>query len=382
MQTPVLSLLQRALSIATATPSRHQSRRQRPRAAITSLALPVLFALILTACAGRGPGAGIDTISPEAATASRNASLAAAVPMPDEASYETRYFNWNDANRQRPVAVKLYLPLAGETGHTGTSVPLVVFSHGLGGSREGYSYMGKYWASKGYASLHLQHVGSDRTIWSGNPIGLVSRLQAAAQDSEAINRVQDLSFALDQLLNSDVAARLDAQRIVAAGHSYGANTTLLAAGAQVTRTVNGAAQALNYRDPRIRAAILISAPPFYGDTDMSSILAPVSIPTLHITSTGDEINVPGYHSLPADRLAVFEATGGKFKTLAVFKDGSHSMFTDRLNTGGAELNPKVKAATRELAWAFFQRVFDAQTQPMRDWATTHQSLVARFEERS
>jgi Platelet-activating factor acetylhydrolase, isoform II len=46
---------------------------------------------------------------------------------------------------------------------------LIAFSHGIGGSRRDYSYLGRHWASKGYASLHVQHVGSDNALWSGNP---------------------------------------------------------------------------------------------------------------------------------------------------------------------------------------------------------------------
>ena len=86
-------------------------------------------------------------------------------------------------------------------------VPLVVFSHGIGGSRSGYSYLGRYWASQGFASLHLQHVGSDTSIWFGNPFGLPGRLQDAAQEGEAIARVHDLHFALDRLLASELALR-------------------------------------------------------------------------------------------------------------------------------------------------------------------------------
>ena len=132
-------------------------------------------------------------------------------------------------------------------------MPLVVFSHGIGGSRRGYSYLGQHWASHGVASLHLQHIGSDRNVWFGNPLGMIGRLQAA---------------------------------------------------------------------------IVLSAPPFYGEPDPATILAPVTVPTLHVTATGDVIRIPGYYSGAEDRVAVFEATGSAAKALAVFDGGSHSMFTD------------------------------------------------------
>ena len=90
------------------------------------------------------------------------------------------------------------------------------------------------------------------------------------------------------------------------------------------------------RDPRISSAILLSAPPFYGFGDPGRILAGIDMPTLHITATGDTIQIPGYYSGYEDRVTLFKATGTQrsvHKVLAVFKDGSHSMFTDRAGTG-------------------------------------------------
>ena len=291
----------------------------------------------------------------------------------DGRAYDTLDFEWTDPVRQRVVPVRLYLPQSADAQRP---VPLVVFSHGIGGSRQGYRYLGSHWASQGYASLHLQHVGSDRNLWFGNVFGLIGRLQGAAQDSEAIDRVKDLSFALDQLGAGHLAPRLDLSRIVAAGHSYGANTTLLAAGARVERQ----GRTLDFRDPRIKAAIIISAPPFYGDKVPPRILASVTIPTLHITATEDVIRIPGYYSGADDRLAVFDATGSARKVLAMFKAGSHSMFTDRAGTGGATLNPQVKAATQELSLAFLRQVFEGDAQGLQQWPERFRGIVARFAE--
>ena len=133
--------------------------------------------------------------------------------------------DWEDTGRKRAVPVRLYLP---EGASAARPVPLVVFSHGMGGSRRGYSYLGRYWASQGYASLHLQHIGSDRSVWTGNIFSTVGRLQGAAQDEEAIARVGDFRFALDQLLaHPELGPKVDASRIAAAGHSYGATRRCL-----------------------------------------------------------------------------------------------------------------------------------------------------------
>ncbi|MGH8028075.1 MAG: alpha/beta hydrolase family protein, partial [Pseudoxanthomonas sp.] len=235
-------------------------------------------------------------------------------------SFTVTDMEWTDAGRGRRVPVRLFWPASAKRG----KAPLIVFSHGIGSSRDGYTYLGRYWASHGIASLHLQHVGSDRTLWHGSVLSLVARFQHAAGDQEAIARAQDLSFALDRLLQSERGAHIARDRIVAAGHSYGANTTLLAAGAKVVR--NG--RLLQFRDPRLCAAIVISAPPFYGEKDFAPILSGIRIPTLHITTADDVIRIPGFGSGLEDRVKVFNATGGAFKALAVYKQGSHNVFTE------------------------------------------------------
>ena len=312
-----------------------------------------------------GLGLGASPAPPPA-----TAALAGATEAGGPLLFAVHDLDWLDVGRSRAVPVRLYLPVAASVLKP---VPLIVFSHGIGGSRKGYSYLGRFWASQGYASLHLQHVGSDRALWSGNPFGVVGRLQAAAQDSEATARVQDLSFALDQVLAGEFAARLDAGRVVAAGHSYGANTTLMAVGAQVQR----AGRLIDLRDPRIKAAIVISAPPFYGETAFGSILGGIAVPSLHVTATEDTIQVPGYFSPAIDRVAVYEATGGPSKMLAVFAGGSHNIFSDRPTSGGAALNPQVKAATQALSLAFLKSVFDGDNMGMRDWTVQFASLLSR-----
>ena len=326
----------------------------------------------LTACANRQTPA-TETASPRANwTERQQAALAAAQLLPEDGTYQSHYFDWDDHSRQRNVQAKLYLP---QQASDAQPVPLVVFSHGIGGSREGYTYLGKNWAAQGIASLHVQHTGSDNKLWSGSPLALLSRMQEAAQEREAVNRVHDLRFALDRLLaDASLATRLDSQHVVAAGHSYGANTVLLAAGAQVERE----AGVVQLRDDRIEAAILISAPPFHGEASQERVVAAISMPTLHITATGDNIAIPGYTSNHEDRVRLFESTGSLHKTLVVYREGSHSMFTDRLQTGGPALNPLVKAATVDLTVSFIQSVRDGRAVVPRAWPDKHRDLLAQF----
>ncbi len=53
----------------------------------------------------------------------------------------------HDAARNRDIPVRVYLP-------TNTAaMPVVLFSHGLGGNREGSKFMGEHWAGRGYVAV-------------------------------------------------------------------------------------------------------------------------------------------------------------------------------------------------------------------------------------
>ncbi len=342
------------------------------RRSLMGLTSALLALGLLGACAGGAAPANV-----EARASNRQAALAAAVGMPEPSSHTALDFNWIDVNRGREVLARLYLPAG--LAQRADRIPLVVFSHGIGGSREGYTYIGKYLAANGFAVMHVQHVGSDRRLWAGNPLQMADRLRDAAKEGEAIDRTKDLSFAIDQIMaDRTVAPLIDFQRIAAAGHSYGANTALLLSGAQVTRD----GRTIDLADLRIKAAVIISAPPFYGEGDPAGIVGSIKVPSLHITATADEIKIPGYYSGAQDRLAVYEAAGPQNnKMLAVFKDGSHSMFTDRLGTGGEAFNPQVKKATRELMLAFLHQQFGGSSQALHEWPTQYQALLARFEQK-
>ena len=89
---------------------------------------------------------------------------------------------------------------------------------------------------------------------------------------------------------------------------------------------------------------------------------------------------PGAQAGAEDRIAVFEAIGSKRKALAVFEGGSHSMFTDRPGTGGTELNPRVKVATKELSLAFLQNNFgQGRPSAMAQCVERHRQIIAKVD---
>lgn len=281
--------------------------------------------------------------------------------------YRVVLFGWFDTTRAREVPARLFWPRDARPG----SVPLVVFSHGIGSADDGYTHLGRYWARHGIASLHVRHVGSDRTMWEGNPLWVMQRIEQAASEQEAVHRANDLRFALDHLLAGDFSAYVDLTRIAVAGHSYGANTAMLVAGARVQRE----GQSLALGDPRVSAAILISAPPFYGDSDLGPILGGIAIPSLHVTTTDDIIHLPGYRSGVDDRMQLFDAMGGD-RTLALFDRGSHNVFTDRRYFDSATVADGVKSATQRLTLTFLQSLGDGSKARFAALATLQERGLA------
>ena len=269
---------------------------------------PVLLGCLLVAL-------GLDTARP--------AAPAETWGMAGRYSVGTLAEEWQDAARGRTVPVKVYWPKT-----TTNAVPAILFSHGLGGTRDGYEYLGRHWASHGYAVVHLQHPGSDDTAWRGQPRPLAAMSAAAGNPTNALNRVGDVRFVLDRLtaLNTAEASlpvRLDLAHVGLAGHSFGAHTTLATIGQRFAGV--GPSRA----DPRIRAAIAMSAP-------VPKLLTPatyadVKTPVFHLTGTRD--NSPIGDTSSADRRVPFDRITQAPELLLTLQDGDHMVFSGRPSLG-------------------------------------------------
>ncbi len=165
---------------------------------------------------------------------------------------------WTDAARQRAVPVRIRLP-------DGVGkVPVILFSHGLGGSLDSGTDWTEAWAAAGLASVTMQHAGSDRGI-------LATGIAAGMSPMQLVARARDVTFVLDEIAGRKAEGKCDLSRIDMtgvgmSGHSFGAMTTLAAIGQHYALA---AAQGL--ADPRIKAAIAFSPyPPMRSHDDAAA----------------------------------------------------------------------------------------------------------------
>jgi len=239
--------------------------------------------------------------------------------------------NWRDQQRSRDVPVKIYYPEDGAGPY-----PVIVFSHGLGGSREGYAYLGQHWAGHGYVSVHVQHPGSDESVWQGQT-GRAERMKRAAADPQnALNRPADVHFVLDRLERlqreeGPLKGRMDLSRVGMAGHSFGAFTTMAIAG-QAFITPTG--RTVTADDWRVKAAIAMSPnAPRRRDT-LEEVYGHIRIPILHMTGTRDDS--PINDTKAPDRRVAFDHIRNADQYLVTFKGGDHMVYTGRKRIRGEE----------------------------------------------
>jgi len=253
----------------------------------------------------------------------------------------------DDADRERPIPIRVYLP-----PHE-AAAPTVLFSHGLGGSREGSAYLGRHWAARGYIAVFLQHPGSDASVWKDKPLAKrLAAMRAAASGINFLLRVQDVSAVLDRLElwnGSDdhpLSGRFDLDHIGMSGHSFGAVTTQAVSGQK------SALKKLDFTDGRITAAIALSPSSPSSGPKPDEAFGSVKIPWMLMTGTKD-VALIGKADV-ASRLAVFPALppGGKYEL--VLHQAEHSAFADRPLPGDREeRNPNHHRAILALSTAFW-----------------------------
>jgi len=216
---------------------------------------------------------------------------AAAGPPPAavaQASVVVSRGEWIDPARAgRVVPYKLYMP-AGDG-----PFPVVIHSHGLGGSRETSTFILEAVAASGIAVFAIQHPGSDTSILPAGNLAGVTAADLKMAPGAAANRFADLPFVVKQLDLMTAAGalkgRLDMTRLGMSGHSFGALSTLVAVG----QSVGG-----------------------------------IATPILHFTGTEDSSPVD-LERTPWERTIPFQTITGADQYLVWLLGGDHRVFSGR-----------------------------------------------------
>lgn len=233
---------------------------------------------------------------------------------------------WIDPARGgRKVPFKIYHP----ADYTGEPLPVVVWSHGFGGNRDGAGFISRYLTSHGYVLVHLTHAGTDSSLWEGKPGHPWDILKNTHISRETtLDRFNDVPFALDQLpiwaaVHPEVGQVMDLSRIGMSGHSFGAMTTQVMAG-QKFPMADGSLSRM--REPRIMAGIAYSptAITHLSQAEPADLYGPIEIPMLHMTGTKDDSPVDGYDY--THRLQIFDYSGHPEKFLQVIEGGDHMVY--------------------------------------------------------
>lgn len=238
--------------------------------------------------------------------------------------------------------------------------PLVVISHGTGGSGLSMAWLGVELARHGYVAAAVNHPGNN-----------AGEAYTAEGFSTWWERARDLSVVIDAMLaDPEFSGRIDPRRIGAAGFSLGGYTMIEIAGGitdpaaykrfcaspkadgicssppefptlvedfdRLSRTDAGFQAALHhagdsYRDPRVRAVFAMA--PALGPAFPAAGLAKITIPVRIVAGQADT-NVPLASS------AQYFAANIPHAQLTVFPGNvTHYVFLDSCTDGGKNAQP-------------------------------------------
>jgi predicted dienelactone hydrolase len=276
-------------------------------------------------------------------------------------------------------------PIAGERRY-----PLILLSHGTGGSAVQMMWLGRFLAANGFVVAAVNHHGNTSSEPERRAEGFLLYWE----------RARDLAGVLDQLLADDVfGPRINVERVGAAGFSLGGFTVLLTGGARFSREQYDAfcasthrdftcepqpehstaheefarlrqsdpvvIEALrlsdeSYRDPRVKAVFAIA--PALGSGLTEASLAQMPVPVAVVVGNRDATTPMATN---AARIAAL-VPGADY---AVLSDVTHYTFLNACSTRGLELldlcrdyasmdRSAIHRGVGEMALAFFRRVFD------------------------
>lgn len=261
--------------------------------------------------------------------------------------------------RPVPLEVKVSMPA------TGSNLPVILLSHGHGGSNflssyRGYGPLADFWAAHGFIVIQPTHLDS-------KALGL---RETQLPDAPFFwrDRATDMRFLLDHLKEIEgavpgLAGRMDHDRVAAVGHSLGGATVGMLMGAQVLDPNDPREKDLS--DPRVKAGVMIGAPGV-ADPETSSAAAARG-PALRyadfanmrgttLVVAGDKDLNPGFSTRVSYRSDAYVHSPSGNKTLLTFLGAQH-IFGGISGYDAAETsdeNPERVATLCALIWAYLR----------------------------
>ena len=270
---------------------------------------------------------------------------------------------FTDRVRGRRIPFRVYSPVG-----LNQPAPVVLFSPGLGGSRDAAPYLGLALAKAGYVAIFLQHPGSDSALLKGAADGqeVRKRLKAVTSDpSSAAARYGDIPFVVDQIERMAVegrfAGKIDPTRIGIAGHSYGARTVLTAAGQRAGGWGN------RFQEPRITAGMPIS--PISQGMAMQNpgaAYGAIKIPLFNVTGTKDGMPLDESGDFdPRQRTMPFRLIPNPDQYLLVLDGADHNVFAARKAENRTPESDRLLSVVSRGAVLFFDAYLKQDPQAMQ-----------------
>jgi predicted dienelactone hydrolase len=252
-----------------------------------------------------------------------------------------------DGSRKKDLLCRITIPEGAQR-----PCPVVIFSHGALGSKNNYEYVVDYWASQGYVCIQPSHDDSLTKVEPYKRAFYAAHFlrQLPKDASSWTGRARDITFIIDSLpaVQQRIPVQMDLNEIACGGHSLGAFTTALIAGAEVPPP----AAIRDCSDPRVKAVIMMSPQGVRPNADKFGFADEkawqrLSVPALFMTGTRDRT---GFNTVE-DRIDGFANCKPGDKYYAVINGASHMTFSGATNRAftGYNGNPKSQPLRRYLA---------------------------------
>ncbi|MCG8584753.1 MAG: hypothetical protein MI757_08600 [Pirellulales bacterium] len=170
--------------------------------------------------------------------------------------------------------------------------PIIIFSHGALGSKDGYRPLIEHWASHGYVCVQPTHGDSLSKLSLREKLKIGSLKDHLAKVTSVEHwrtRPEEVRLIIDSLdeIESQVSAikgRVNRERVGVGGHSFGAHTSMMVAGLELKHPATGRRASWSDKRPKVFVWISPQGTSKAADADAwKSITRPVLV----ITGTRD-----------------------------------------------------------------------------------------------